>query len=262
MSIKLSAWGNANFSLRSAFDRADNTRPTNPHQSFTVDGDRMQGILMIGSTHKRAAAILFILVLCMASAIAQSGRRGTGGSTTTTATPSVSGPKATEKKSDPAPKLQLLVGIDGREVFTNIPNYVFDTVVENCVRRLGEAEIVFATSAGNSMNRAEARKAAKQETKRWVISLEVRSVYADAGKQVRNNQDELYVEFTVIEPETGNIKRSGRTNQLIYQNGRGGVTSPTRNGAIYSEYSIKQAAREAADRILAGFDIKVRESPY
>ena len=52
-----------------------------------------------------------------------------------------------------------------------------------------------------------------------------------------------------------------RTNQLIYQNGRGGVTSPTRNGAIYSEYSIKQAAREAADRILAGFDIKARESP-
>jgi len=45
-------------------------------------------------------------------------------------------------------------------------------------------------------------KAAKQETKRWVISLEVRSVYADAGKQVRNNQDELYVEYTVIEPET------------------------------------------------------------
>ena len=215
---------------------------------------------MIGSTHKRAAAILFILVLCTATALAQSGRRGMSGSTTTATTPSVSGPKATEKKSDSAAKLQLLVGIDGREVLSNIPNYIFDTVLENCVRRLGEAEIVFATSGGNSMNRAEARKAAKQETKRWVISLEVRSVYADAGKQVRNNQDQLYVEYTVIEPETGNIKRSGRTNQLIYQNGRGGVTSPTKNGAIYSEYSIKQAAREAADHILAGFDITVREN--
>lgn len=222
----------------------------------------MPPLVMKRSSKKFAAAILTSFLLCTATALAQSGRRGTGGSTTTTTTPSVSGPKATEKKSEPAPKLQLLVGIDGREVFSNIPFYVFDTVLENCVRRLGEADIVFATSAGNSMNRGEARKAAKQETKRWVISLEVRSVYADAGKQVRNNQDELYVEYTVIEPETGNIKRSGRTNQLIYQNGRGGVTSTKRNGAIYSEYSIKQAAREAADRILEGFDIKVRESPY
>src|SRR5437773_1993637 len=137
---------------------------------------------------KFAAVILTSFSLCTAMALAQSGRRATGGSTTTATTPSVSGPKATEKKSDPAPKLQLLVGIDGREVFTNIPNYIFDTVLENCVRRLGEADIVFATSAGNSMNRGEARKAAKQETKRWVISLEVRSIYAEAGKQVRNNQ--------------------------------------------------------------------------
>ena len=216
------------------------------------------------SSKRFAAAVLTSFLLCTATAQAQSGRRGTGGSTTTTTTPSVSGPKATEKKSDPAPKLQLLVGIDGREVSVSsrIPFYVFDTVLENCVRSLGEAETVFATSAGNNMPRTEARKAAKQETKRWVISLEIRSIYADAGNQVRKGQDELYVEYAVIEPETGNIKRSGRTNQLIYQNGRGGVTLPTRNGAIYSEYSIKQAAREAADHILAGFDIKGRESPY
>ncbi len=210
-----------------------------------------------------AAAVLISLLLCVVSATAQSGRRTTGGSTTTSTTTSVSGPKPIEKKPEPAPKVQLLVGIDGHPAFTTIPFYIYDTVLENCIRRLGDAEIVFATSAGNNMNRAEARKSAKQETTRWVVSLEIRSVYADAGKQVRNGQDEFYVDYTVIEPETGNIKRSGRTNQHIYPNGRGGITSPSRNGAIYSEYSIKQAAREAADRILAGFDIKVRgEMPF
>src|SRR2546423_1310439 len=145
------------------------------------------------SSKKFAAAILTSFLLCTATAIAQSGRRGTGGSTTTTTTPSVSGPKATEKKSDPAPKVQLLVGIDGRQVLSNIPSYVFDTVLETCVRSLGESDIVFANSAGNNLTRGEARKAAKQETKRWVVSLEVRSIYAEEGKQVRNRQDELYV---------------------------------------------------------------------
>ena len=149
--------------------------------------------------------------------------------------------------------------MNSREVFSQVPFYVYDTVLDNCIRRLGEANIVFATSAGRDMNRAEAVKAAKQETTRWVVSLEIRSFYAEAGKQVKNGQDELFVDYTVIEPQTGKIKRSGRTNQHIYQNGRGGVTMPTRNGALYSEYSIKQAAREAADRILAGFDIRVRE---
>ncbi len=211
--------------------------------------------------YSQLVLLISIILISMSAAYAQSGRRSTGGSTTSTP-PSVSGPK-TEKKPAPAPRLQLLVGINSRDVFTITPFYIYDTVLDNCIRRLGEAEIVMPTSAGNDMNRADAIKAAKQETVRWVVSLEVRSVYADAGRQVKNGQDELYVDYTVIEPQTGKIKRSGRTNQHIYQTGRGGVTSPTRNGGVYSEYSVRQAAREAADRILAGFDIKVRgEWPY
>ena len=206
---------------------------------------------------KRLLLLIAIAILSLTTAHAQSGRRSTGGSTTSA--PSVSGPKPVEKKPTAAPKLQLLVGINRNDVFTTTPFYIYDTVLDNCIRRLGEAEIVLPTSAGNNMNRAEAIKAAKQETIRWVVSLEVRSVYADSGKQVKNNADELYVDYTVIEPETGKIKRSGRTHQTIYQTGRGGVSSPSKNSPLYSEYAIKQAAREAADRILAGFDIKVRE---
>ena len=206
-----------------------------------------------------------ILLASTTALFAQSGRRSTGGSTTsptTTATPSVTGPKSIEKKPATAPKVLLLVGMDRQDAFSTVPYYVYDTVIDNVIRRLGEAEIVFANSGGK-MNRADAVRAAKQETVRWVVSLEIRSIYADSGRQVKNNQDELAVDYTVIEPQTGKIKRSGQTHQHIYQNGRGGVSLPSKNGPVYSEYSIKQAAIEAADRILAGFDITVRQgSPF
>ena len=209
-----------------------------------------------------AVVILFASITALH---AQSGRRSTGGSTTsttTTTTPSVAGPKTIEKKPAPAPKVQLLVGIDRQDVFNNVHYYIYDTVLDDCIRRLGEAEIVFANSGGK-MNRAEATRAAKQEKVRWVVNLEIRSIYADSGRQVKNNQDELVVDYTVIEPETGKIKRSGKTQQHIYQNGRGGISLPSKNGGVYSEYSIKQAAIEAADKILAGFDITVRQgSPF
>jgi len=136
---------------------------------------------------------------------------------------------------------------------------VGDGKVGPTARRLREEYVRFATSGGNNMNRSEGVKAAKQETTRWVVALEVRSFYAESGQKIKPEQDELYVEFSVIEPVTGKVKRSGRTQHHIYQNGKGGISLPSKNGPVYSEYSLKQAGVEAADRILAGFDIKVRE---
>jgi hypothetical protein len=212
----------------------------------------------------RTQRILFLLLIAFVSfslAPAQSGRRSTTkpGPSTTTTEPSVASPKAVEKKPAATFSLQLLVGMDRSGAFTPTPFYVYDTVLAECIRRLGEANTVFATPGGNNMNRAEAVKAAKEETTRWVVSLELRSFYAESGRQIKPEQDELYVEYTVIEPVTGKIKRSGRTQRHIYQSGHGGATFPPQRGTGYSEYSIKQAAIEAADRILGGFDIKIRE---
>jgi hypothetical protein len=204
--------------------------------------------------------LVLTVLLTLGVAHAQSGRRSSGASPTTpTTATSPTGAKAAEKKPAAELKLQLLVGINRADAFTTTPFYVYDTLLADCIRRLGEAEIVFATAGGNNMNRAEAVKAAKQETTRWVVSLELKSFYAESGRQIKPEQDELYVDYTVIEPVTGKIKRSGRTQRHIYQSGRGGVSIPPQRGPGYSEYSIKQAALEAADKILAGFDIKVRE---
>lgn len=207
--------------------------------------------------------LISLVLLTLTVAHAQSGRRSTPGSTTTTTTATAPpGAKPVEKKPTSDTRVQLLVGIYRAGAFTTTPYYVYDTVLEDCIRRLSAAEIVFVNSGGNNMNTSEAVKAAKQETTRWVVSLEIQSFYAESGRQIKPEQDELFIEYTVIEPVTGKIKRSGRTQKHIYQNGGGGIYRPSKNGPGYSEYSIKQAAVEAADKILAGFDIKVRDSAY
>ena len=189
---------------------------------------------------------------------AQSGRRSTNGAKTPTE-PSVSGPKTIEKKPDTTPRLQFLVGIDNRDPTSNIPFYVADTVMDNCMRRLGDAADVIVTAAG-SMSRADAVKQAKGETVRYVVWLQIGSELADSGRQPKKNDvDELYANYTIIEPGTAKFKQTGRSHHRIYQNGRGGVSLPTKNSPVYSEYALKQAAREIAERVLAAFDIKLRD---
>jgi hypothetical protein len=206
--------------------------------------------------------VLSLIAIFFAGAIvinAQSGRRSTNGTTTTTE-PSVSGPKTIEKKPDKAPRLQLLVGVDNRDPTSNIPFYVADTVMDNCARRLGDASDVIVTSAGSGMSRAEAVKRAKEETVRYVVWLQIGSELADSGRQPKKNDvDELYVRYTILEPGTAKFKQTGRSHHQIYQTGRGGVSLPTKNSPVYSEYALKQAAREVAERVLAAFDIKLRD---
>ncbi len=211
--------------------------------------------------HRRALAIVAMLFAGAIVSQAQSGRRSTGGTTTTsTTTPSVSGSKTTEKKPEKPPRLQLLVGIDNRDAMSNIPYYVPDTVIDNCVRRLGDAVDVVVTSAGRGMTRADAIKRAKEETVRYVVLLQIGSEIADSGRQLKKNEvDELYVSYTIFEPGTAKFKQAGRSHHQIYQTGRGGVSTPQKNSPVYSEYALKQAARETAERILEAFEIRLND---
>jgi hypothetical protein len=208
--------------------------------------------------HRRVLALIAVVFAGALVSHAQSGRRSSGGPPTTA--PSVSGPKTVEKKPEKPPRLQLLIGIDNRDPSSNIPYYVTDTVIDNCVRRLGDASDVVVTSAGRGMNRAEAVKRAKEETVRYVVWLQIGGELADSGRQPsKNSMDELYVSYSILEPGTAKFKQSGRSHHQIYQNGRGGVSAPTKNSPLYSEYALKQAARETAERILLAFEIKLRD---
>ena len=109
------------------------------------------------------------------------------------------------------------------------------------------------------MDRVDAVRRAKAEKEDYVVWLQIESDVLDAGKQQKDGPDELYVRYTIFEPVTGKVRQSGRTHQQIYKTGRGGVSTSTRNSPVYSEYALKQAAREAAARILEAFDIKLRD---
>ena len=210
--------------------------------------------------HLRKASILFsIMFVCTCATHAQSGRRST--STSPTTTPSVSGPKTIEKTPPKAPKVQLLVGIEDNYPFMNVPYYLSDTVLDNCVRRLNDAAEINARPAGRGMTRADAISKAKAQKEAFVVWLQIESDINDSGKPPKNGPDELYVRYTIFEPATARIKQWGRTHQQIYKVGRGGVSVPTssKNNPLYSEYALKQSAKEAAERVLEAFEIKLRE---
>jgi hypothetical protein len=106
------------------------------------------------------------------------------------------------------------------------------------------------------MTRAEAIMAAKAETTRYVVWLEVRNERDDYGAEASSQSNRLYVTFTIFEPGTAKIKRSGRAQHGTGKVGNVGVTVPGMGDAVYSEYAIKETARQAADRILDAFQIK------
>lgn len=207
----------------------------------------------------RSLLALIALVTCANVLQAQSGRRST--STSTTTTPSVSGPKTMEKTPPKAPKVHLLVGIEDNNPFMNVPYYLSDTVLDNCVRRLNDASEINARLVGRGMTRAAAISKAKAQKEAFVVWLQIESDISDSGKQAKNGPDELYVRYTIFEPATARIKQWGRTHQQIYKIGRGGVSTPTssKNSPLYSEYALKQSAKEAAERILEAFEIKLRD---
>ena len=197
-----------------------------------------------------------LILACATLAQAQSGRRSKSAPTTT---PTVSGPKTVEKAPAKPPRIHLLVGVENRNPFQNIPYYLSDTVLDNCVRRLADSADIIPNAVGRGMDRVDAVRRAKAEKEDYVVWLQIESDVLDSGKQQKNGPDELYVRYTIFEPVTAKVRQSGRTHQQIYKTGRGGVSTSTKNSAVYSEYALKQAAREAAERILEAFEIRIRD---
>ena len=196
--------------------------------------------------------LLAVLIASTAVVAAQSGRRG---GVKSSAPPAPPVPTATEAQAKPqAPaRIQLLVAVDEPSGFTRLPLTVPETVLETCVQRLGAAaKDVAAIAASRRMTRSEAVKAAKAETTRYLVWLEVRSEREDYGAEVSSQSDRVYILFTILEPGSAKVKKSGRVQPGKL--GNVGVTVPTR-GVVHSDYAIRETARQAADRILDAFQI-------
>ena len=197
-------------------------------------------------------SIAIVLISIGITAAAQSGRRGGKSGAVTSSSPEAK-PGSAKLQTE---RIQLVIGTEGPGT-GNAPYYLSDTVLENCLARLAEVNEVVATSPGKHITRGDAAKMAKDETNRYVVLLQITDGLGGSAPQTRSGASELYVTYLILEPGSGKVKQSGRAHKSIYPSGNVGVSGPARQSPVYSDYAIKQAARETAEKILEAFDIKV-----
>ena len=140
--------------------------------------------------------------------------------------------------------------------------YLYDTVLRACAERLDDSPSVKATVANREMNRSEAVKRAKAETESHIVWLQLR---LDRGTGSSNEDDlrEVYIDYAVFAPSTAKTVTSGRTYQQMYRAG-GVIVMPRPGGRTslpYVEQLLKQAARDAAERILSALNLPSRKIP-
>ena len=204
---------------------------------------------------RRLVLVLAVLIASTAVVAAQSGRRG-GVKSSAPANPPVSSPAQEPSKPKTPARIQLLVAIDSPTGFDGVPLRSRDIVLEACMRRLAESNDVTPTPAIQPMTRSEGLKAAKAETVRYVVWLQVRNERADYGADVSTTNAQLYVTYMIYEPGTAKLKGSGRA-QYGTKLGNVGVSGPSARNAVYSDHVMKETARQAADKILDAFQIKI-----
>ena len=214
---------------------------------------------------RRFLFVVSVLIAFVSGVVAQSGRRTTSNpSTQPPPSSSPSEPSSTnsiESTPKKAPAIQLLVGIDDPNVLSGVPRYFADTVRDVCVRRLSQPAGVSVTAGPSTLTRGDAVKAAKAETARYVVWLQVGNSSGDAGRRASGSSEEYYVNFMLLEPASARVKQSGRVFGGGRRVGNIGVGVPSSRSMLYLEQLIKDAARQAAERILSALGIKDIESP-
>lgn len=211
--------------------------------------------------HSSTSAILTLLGLLFICAVAvlasQSGRRAPKSTSIPAATPE-SSPTPTAKKSPEKPALPVILGIDAHDSFSNIPLYFYDSVLKSCGDRLSKGSAVKVEASSRDMSRGDAVKRAKSEKEGYVILLQLRD---DSMGSNNSNVDlsRVYIEYFVFAPITARQVTSGNAYQRAAGYKDVIVRRTTSGSPAYVEYQLKQAARNAAEQILAA--LGAREPP-
>lgn len=208
-----------------------------------------------------AIAVIAFVSLCFSSALAQSGRRAPK-SSLPAPTPT---PQATPAEKKPVAEteaaLSFVVGIDRVANFSTIPMYFYDSVLRACAERLEDSSSVKVNVENREMNRPEAVKRAKAETESHIVWLQLR--YQSGSGQSEEDLREVYIDYWVFAPTTAKMVTNGRSYQQVYSGG-GVIMTPNPGGRVslpYTEKLLKQAARDAADKILSAMEQPGRSVP-
>lgn len=168
-------------------------------------------------------------------------------------------PRGEEKKRD-AGFVASFVIFEGDESFVWLDSRMRQDVTEAFMQRLGQSKAVSVSNAGRGA-RKQARDRAKTEGEAFVVlfQLEDQSLGA-SGSMGRADERSLVIRTFVFAPRTGDIKYQDTTYQRPYNESAtiGGVRIPVPSRRIErypSELQLRQAAQEAADRLMSRFGI-------
>ena len=191
-----------------------------------------------------------LVLACVLTVPAQSGRRAPKSVPLPTPTPeSTSSAKQPSEKE----KRSLVIGIDSNDTFGRIPQYFYDSVLQSCAQRLREAASI-KLEVQRNLNRGEAVKRAKSEQETEVVLLQLRSdSMGSSGGNIDLSQ--MFIEYFVFAPTTAKLITSGNVYQAYRT--KGVVVTPPTSGQnpAYIELRLKQAAHDAAERILSALHI-------
>ena len=192
-----------------------------------------------------------VLALCVLTAHAQSGRRHTKPEPAAPVPTPTPEPTPTPKKEEKDSDLIFFIGADRSDGFASFPYSYYDAVVRGCADRLhsSSAEV---DATDQSVNRGDAIKRAKADTKTYVVLL---SVKLDS---MARSYDDVIVEFVVFTPGTAKVALSGNS----YPNSsRAGPISVPRGGStngMYREQLLRLAGEDVGNRILKSLHLDVQ----
>jgi hypothetical protein len=202
--------------------------------------------------YQRCATVL-LFALCALSVQAQSGRRQVKPppvAPVPTPTPEATPiPKKETKKDD----LVFFVGADRDSSYQSLPFSYYDAVLQGCASRLRAGSSASVDISDHDVNRGEAIKKAKAETKAYVVWLNL------TLDTMARSYDDLVLEYIVYAPETAKIVTSGHS----YLRGQraGPITVDPTGGrgssGIYREQLLKRMGEEAGDRIIKALHLSV-----
>jgi hypothetical protein len=200
-----------------------------------------------------AIASLIILVFSFTTT-AQSGRKQK--SRIETPPPVVDVKPAPTPKPEEKVDAEFVVGIEQSGGLDLVPLYYYSIVLHACAERLDHAPSVLVSASEGNVSKGQAISRAKAEKRAKVVFLQLRS---DQGADRNiNNSSEIVVDYMVFAPTTAKLLTSGRAYQRRgYRTGGvvvgtpGGGRSPT----SMTEYVLKQAGKEVAERILSSLHI-------
>lgn len=215
---------------------------------------------------QRRALFLFVCVLFLMSGagtmLAQSGRRAPKNPspvpTPSPTSPSSSSSETKPKAADTKTALYTFLIFEDSNTSVNIPLNADMAAFRGFSGRLREASDLLINDGGRG-DRGRARDAAKKETTTYVVLVHLDADSFNSGRTGQVDPSNIAVRYFVYTPGTGTLKHQGSVYMRPNQSrvGVGGIRLPGRGGPFAFESMLEQAGRDAADRLMRNFNLRL-----